>query len=510
MPVLVPTAAVEESVRSQVETALAGISGLFGDLQRRVAALEARGEVRSMEGPGGLPEVPPPPRPQAAEAPGGQEAGGCEVAQGRGAGEVGPFPAPPPSGPEAGELEVGDPVEIYGLNGAQELNGKRGTIVTFVRDTQRFGVKLDEDGVAKAVKSVNLKRLEKYPNPNLTEGTWKAGEGGRPEAKGMPAIPPFPQLEAEEKEQEEAEDEEAEAGQRAAEELGNREVAALQGAELAALVGAGSGGQRGRAEAAAQEGLGEARQCGPRVGEGAVAPRPPGRRGGLLREEPAVQGEAHRGPSAGRCSGPEGGASRMQGPGWTAAHERRLQELWRSGPMAGWSQPRRAAGAAACRRSAEDEEERDARLPSLSGEGASQGEGQEPEEREAFWREAWRRGELEGAGRQLGAPVQPPLGGHPEAGLRGEGEAEEAEGREEEEAGKVEGLLEAQPPLGGHPEAGLRGEGVVRGQGVDEEAGLAVEGEPLEEASVEPAQAAPRGSGPEEGRAEEQAETAQV
>ena len=51
----------------------------------------------------------------------------------------------------------------------QELNGRRGTIVTFVRDTQRFGVKLDGDGVTKAVKSAHLKRLEEYPNPNLTE-----------------------------------------------------------------------------------------------------------------------------------------------------------------------------------------------------------------------------------------------------------------------------------------------------------------------------------------------------
>ncbi|CAK0906416.1 unnamed protein product, partial [Prorocentrum cordatum] len=66
------------------------------------------------------------------------------------------------------DLLVGDTVEIFGLNGAKELNGRRGVIVTFVSDTQRFGVKLEGDEETKAVKPANLKRLEEYPNPNLT------------------------------------------------------------------------------------------------------------------------------------------------------------------------------------------------------------------------------------------------------------------------------------------------------------------------------------------------------
>uniref|UniRef100_A0A7S1W0F9 Protein-S-isoprenylcysteine O-methyltransferase n=1 Tax=Alexandrium catenella TaxID=2925 RepID=A0A7S1W0F9_ALECA len=51
-------------------------------------------------------------------------------------------------------------VEVHGLQGAKELNGRRGRIVAFVEETQRFGVKLEGEEETKAVKPANLKRLE--------------------------------------------------------------------------------------------------------------------------------------------------------------------------------------------------------------------------------------------------------------------------------------------------------------------------------------------------------------
>ena len=55
---------------------------------------------------------------------------------------------------------VGDKVEICGLQGAVELNGRRGRIVSVSEDTLRFGVKLDDTVCCKSVQSVNLKVLQ--------------------------------------------------------------------------------------------------------------------------------------------------------------------------------------------------------------------------------------------------------------------------------------------------------------------------------------------------------------
>ncbi|CAL1149083.1 unnamed protein product [Cladocopium goreaui] len=49
------------------------------------------------------------------------------------------------------ELQIGDNVEIFGLQGAKDLNGRTGRIVSFVEETQRFGVKLDDGLENKAV-----------------------------------------------------------------------------------------------------------------------------------------------------------------------------------------------------------------------------------------------------------------------------------------------------------------------------------------------------------------------
>jgi len=56
-------------------------------------------------------------------------------------------------------------VEIYGLVGAKELNGRRGRIVKFVEDTQRFAVQLDGEEETKGVKPENLRRCLDAPSP---------------------------------------------------------------------------------------------------------------------------------------------------------------------------------------------------------------------------------------------------------------------------------------------------------------------------------------------------------
>ena len=61
---------------------------------------------------------------------------------------------------QGSDLTIGETVEIFGLSGAKELNGRRGTIVTFVKDRQRVGVRLVGDEETKAVKPANVKRLE--------------------------------------------------------------------------------------------------------------------------------------------------------------------------------------------------------------------------------------------------------------------------------------------------------------------------------------------------------------
>eukprot|EP00927_Polykrikos_kofoidii_P072095 TRINITY_DN6824_c0_g1_i1.p1 TRINITY_DN6824_c0_g1~~TRINITY_DN6824_c0_g1_i1.p1 ORF type:complete len:581 (+),score=112.56 TRINITY_DN6824_c0_g1_i1:110-1852(+) len=65
-----------------------------------------------------------------------------------------------------GDLLVGDDVEIHSLQGAKELNGRRGRIVTYVEETMRFGVRLEgttDEKDVKAVKPGNLRRVEGGP-----------------------------------------------------------------------------------------------------------------------------------------------------------------------------------------------------------------------------------------------------------------------------------------------------------------------------------------------------------
>lgn len=57
------------------------------------------------------------------------------------------------------DLAVGDEVEIFGLQGAQELNGRQGTIVKIMEETQRYGIKLPGHEEPKAVKAANLTKL---------------------------------------------------------------------------------------------------------------------------------------------------------------------------------------------------------------------------------------------------------------------------------------------------------------------------------------------------------------
>mmetsp|Transcript_74011 Transcript_74011/g.176157 ORF Transcript_74011/g.176157 Transcript_74011/m.176157 type:complete len:679 (+) Transcript_74011:122-2158(+) len=57
------------------------------------------------------------------------------------------------------ELQVGSKVEIFGLQGAPELNGRQGCIIKFVEETQRFGVRLEGDDSMKSVKPANLRRV---------------------------------------------------------------------------------------------------------------------------------------------------------------------------------------------------------------------------------------------------------------------------------------------------------------------------------------------------------------
>ena len=59
-----------------------------------------------------------------------------------------------------GDMGIGDEVEICRLQGAVELNGRRGRIVSFSEDTLRFGVKLDDTSCYISVKSVNLKEVQ--------------------------------------------------------------------------------------------------------------------------------------------------------------------------------------------------------------------------------------------------------------------------------------------------------------------------------------------------------------
>ena len=58
------------------------------------------------------------------------------------------------------DMGIGDEVQICRLQGAVELNEQRGRIISFSKDTLRYGVKLNDTNCYKSVKSVNLMLVE--------------------------------------------------------------------------------------------------------------------------------------------------------------------------------------------------------------------------------------------------------------------------------------------------------------------------------------------------------------
>ena len=62
-------------------------------------------------------------------------------------------------------LEIGAEVTFKGLQGRADLNGLSGTVVSFVRATGRFGVKLATGGETVAVKRANLEETERSESP---------------------------------------------------------------------------------------------------------------------------------------------------------------------------------------------------------------------------------------------------------------------------------------------------------------------------------------------------------
>eukprot|EP00928_Gymnodinium_smaydae_P061594 TRINITY_DN45638_c0_g1_i1.p1 TRINITY_DN45638_c0_g1~~TRINITY_DN45638_c0_g1_i1.p1 ORF type:complete len:541 (+),score=118.57 TRINITY_DN45638_c0_g1_i1:104-1726(+) len=95
-------------------------------------------------------------------------------------------------GSSSAEFRVGDAVEVYGLQGAKELNGRRGVIVKFVEGTDRLGVHLDGDADSKAVRPGNLRRLASAPwSPSSDAGPATLRERRpQPQARPMPPQPP--------------------------------------------------------------------------------------------------------------------------------------------------------------------------------------------------------------------------------------------------------------------------------------------------------------------------------
>ena len=73
-------------------------------------------------------------------------------------------------------LQVGDRVEIQGLQGSPGLNGRRGSIVSFVKATSRFEVRLEGEAATKGVKAANLRKVgvpKYYPHQGLSR--WGSG-----------------------------------------------------------------------------------------------------------------------------------------------------------------------------------------------------------------------------------------------------------------------------------------------------------------------------------------------
>lgn len=73
-----------------------------------------------------------------------------------------------PSKSIGSELSAGDAVEVFGLQGATELNGQRGRITRFNEESKRFGVKLSKNYEPKAIRPENLRKI---PQKNANIGS---------------------------------------------------------------------------------------------------------------------------------------------------------------------------------------------------------------------------------------------------------------------------------------------------------------------------------------------------
>ena len=73
-------------------------------------------------------------------------------------------------------LQVGDRVEIHGLLSSPELNGRRGRIASFVKETSRVEVRLEGDETTKGVRATKLRKvvpLNLYPHRTFSR--WETG-----------------------------------------------------------------------------------------------------------------------------------------------------------------------------------------------------------------------------------------------------------------------------------------------------------------------------------------------
>ena len=111
---------------------------VLGDYLKKVKAKKAEAEARARaRAAAGMPP-PPPPAP----------------------------PKPKPIGPAVPKVKfrVGDAVQIHGLEGRAELNGRRGAIASRNNETRRFGVEIDAVGdkpaTKVAIRPCNLTKID--------------------------------------------------------------------------------------------------------------------------------------------------------------------------------------------------------------------------------------------------------------------------------------------------------------------------------------------------------------
>lgn len=70
---------------------------------------------------------------------------------------------------DSADLVLGAAVEVRGLQGAKELNGRCGYIVNYVEESGRYSVKLKGEERAKGMRAMNLRRLEGIPTLPLSK-----------------------------------------------------------------------------------------------------------------------------------------------------------------------------------------------------------------------------------------------------------------------------------------------------------------------------------------------------